>query len=321
MRPGLTLAVTCGVGLLAQRADADTNDLVMSRLSTAASERVIGQNLEFRSLASELGVVLAPHMLTPADTVGFGGFQFTFDIADTTIDNTATYWRARESANPTMTGAQGTSTLRTIGLFARKGIWLPLPSFEIGLGAVHLVDSNIWAGQMYAKFAVVEGYHQLPLPSLAVRGGVSRMMTQRELDLTIASLDITASKHLSIGDTWRFEPFVGWNLLVIIPRSEVIEPTPTIDPLMPGSDADSKLNFVFKDQDNIYRQRVVLGAKFRYHVLQLTIEAAFALRGTSTDDRPGTSDPCMPGSATANCDATDTAKAQRTLSVAAGFDF
>jgi hypothetical protein len=320
MRRGLVGFVLGVITALGTPAFADQNDLVMARLGTRITDGsgnvtgVVGDSAEFRSLASQLGTVLAPHLLTPADTIGFGGFQLTADYATTTIDGTADYWKVREGGSPV-------SSMRTVGFFMRKGMWFPIPSFELGAGAVHLVDSRIWTGQLYAKFALHEGYHQLPLPSLAVRGGVSRMLNQRELDLTTASIDVELSKHFGIGGTWRFDPFVGWNTLLIIPRSEVIDPTPNIDPLKMGNESDILLNFVFKDQANIIRNRIFLGAKFQYYVFQFTLEAQFALKGTSKDDRKGTNDPCMPGGTTAACDSTDTAAAQRTLSMSAGFDF
>ncbi len=325
------VACSLALGLVAPGlAAADGNDLVLSRLATRINNNmgvltgVVGQNLEFRSLASQMGVVLAPHLLTPADTLGFGGFQLTVDYATTTIDPNGAYWRARTgSPDPSGTGgvAHGPSSMNTVGMFARKGMWFPIPSFEIGAGAIHLIDSHIWTGQVYAKLALHEGYHQLPLPSLAVRGAVSRMMTQRELDLTVASLDVTLSKHIGVGGTWRLDPFVGWNLLMIIPRSEVIDPTPNIDSLQPGNETDSDFNFVFRDQDNIYRHRILVGAKLQYYVFQITLEAQFALAGKSVDDRSGTTDACMPSSTTSNCDAKDTSPSQRTLAMSAGFDF
>jgi len=304
-------------------AAADDNDLVLGRLTNRISpNQIIPQNSELRSLSSQLGVVLAPHLLTPADTLGFGGFQLTVDYAVTTIDARASYWRARRGAADPAGAGGGTfapDTLGTFGFFARKGFWFPLPSFEIGAGAVHLVDSRIWTGQLYAKLALHEGYAGLPIPSLAVRGAVSRMMQQRELDLTVASIDVMLSKHVGIGGTWRLDPFAGWNLLMIVPRSEVIDPTPQVDPLV--TPADSDLNFVFSDQDNIYRNRIVVGAKLQYYVFQLTLEASYALAGTSIDDRVGTTDRCMATSTTTNCDAKDAAAAQRTLSLSAGLDF
>jgi hypothetical protein len=316
MRGQIALAI---IAAMAMPASADPNDLVLSRLGTRITDPngaltgVIGENLEFRSLASQLGVVLAPHLLTPADTVGFSGFQMTVDYASTSIDSEASYWRARESGTSSM--------MNTVGFFVRKGMWFPVPSFEVGAGATHLVGSNIWAAQFYAKLALVEGYHQLPIPSVSFRAAVSRMMSQRELDLTVASIDVMVSKHFGVGGTWRFDPFAGWDVLLIVPRSEVIDPTPTFDPLVMGNEADSQLNFVFKDQDNIVRQRFVAGAKLQYYIFQLTIEASFAAKGKSVDDRAGTSDQCMPGSTTTNCDAKDTAASQRTLSVSLGVDF
>ena len=305
-------------GLAVDHAFGDDNDLALGRLTNPMDDgsgnmRFVPQNAELRSLASELGVVLAPHLLTPADTLGFGGFQLTVDYTTTTIDADASHWRARSG---------DASSLTTVGFFARKGMWFPIPSFEIGAGATHLVDSHIWTGQLYAKLALVEGYHQLPIPSFAARGAVSRMMSQRELDLTVASFDLTASKHFGIGGTWRLDPFVGWNLLMIIPRSEVIDPTPHIDQLQPGNEADSINSFVFADQDTIFRNRFHVGAKMQFYVVQLTVEAIFALKGKSKDDRSGTNAPCMAtGEVTTACDAKDAAGAQRTISFSAGVDF
>jgi hypothetical protein len=296
--------------LLAMPAAADPNDLVMSRLATRLTDRAVGQNLELRALASQLGVVLAPHLLTPADTVGFGGFQLTVDYATTTIDSSQSYWRALESPN--------SGAMNTIGLFARKGMWFPVPSMELGAGGIHLIDSHVWTGQLYTKLALHEGYHDLLLPSLSVRGAVSRMMTQRELDLTTASLDVAISKHIGVGGTWRFDPYGGWNLLMIIPRSEVIDATPEVDPL--NDPPDLMNNFVFAEQDTILRHRFFVGAKLQYYIFQITLEAQFALAGSSVDDRIGTNDQCAPDSMTAACDSPDTAAAQRTLSMSVGVD-
>src|SRR5689334_21717682 len=83
-----TLALAATVALLAPgAASADANDPVLGRLTTRVSAtNIVPQNADLRSLSSQLGVVLAPHLLTPADTIGFGGFQLTVDYAATTID-------------------------------------------------------------------------------------------------------------------------------------------------------------------------------------------------------------------------------------------
>src|SRR6478609_11496379 len=103
MRRGLVLLCVLGA---ASPAAADQNDLVLSRLATREMDDmgnvtgVVGQNLELRGLASQLGVVLAPHLMTPADTIGFGGFQLSVDYSTTTIDRSAAYWRVLEGTSP-----------------------------------------------------------------------------------------------------------------------------------------------------------------------------------------------------------------------------
>jgi hypothetical protein len=324
-----TLAATAASTLAAGQAQADANDLVLSRLATRVEEDgmltgVVPQNLELRALASQLGVVLAPRLATPADTLGFGGFQLTADFSTTQIDSAASYWRAVEGS-PDPSGAGGvdhtSGYLSTIGLFARKGMWFPFPAMELGGGVIHLRESSMWAGQLYAKLALQEGYHEYPLPSLALRGGVSRLMTQRELDLTVISIDASISKHIGIGGTWNLNPYAGYDLLVIIPRSEVVDPTPNVDPLDEGMANDRALNFVFEDQDPILRQRIFLGAKAQFGAATITVEGQLALAGSSVDDRGGTSTRCETGSLTEQCDAKDIAASQQSLTVSAGLEF
>ncbi|MBK9033207.1 MAG: hypothetical protein IPL61_18370 [Myxococcales bacterium] len=309
-------------------AAAGDNDLVLGRLANLVSDggtgmRSVGQNLEFRSLVSELGVALAPRLSTPADTLGFGGFQFSADLSWTSISSSASYWRTLQaSPDPTGvgTGAHGERQLQNLGLFVRKGMWFPVPSLEFGAGAVHLMNSRLWTAQGYAKVALHEGYHDLPIPSLAVRGGISRLMGQKDLDLTIISLDASIGKQFGVGGTWNANPYFGYNALIIVPRSEVIDPTPNVDGLDPANMGDRDLDFVFKDQDDILRHRIFFGAKLRYYVFAITFEGSYAMAGTSVDDRP-TDVECTLAATTTNCDSPDQSAAQQTFTVATGFDF
>ncbi|MBP8810959.1 MAG: hypothetical protein KBG48_21385 [Kofleriaceae bacterium] len=332
MRRNVALAVALAIAALAAAAPparAGENDLVLGRLALLVGDpgvspnRAVGQNLEFRSLVSELGVALAPRLSTPADTLGFGGFQFAADTSWTSISADAGYWRARQgSPDPTGAGgmAHGEGQLQNLGLFMRKGMWFPVPSLEFGAGAVHLMGSRLWTAQGYAKVALHEGYHDMPIPSLAVRGAVSRLIGQKDLDLTIISIDASIGKHVGVGGTWNANPYLGYNVLLMVPRSEVIDPTPNVDGLDPANMDDRQLNFVFKDQDDIIRHRVFFGAKLRYYVFALTVEGTYAMAGSSIDDR-ASADECTLASRTTNCDSPDQAKAQTTLTVAAGLDF
>lgn len=314
---------------LAAPARADSNDLVVSRLGDVVTDGsgqpvdVIGNPVLFRSLASELGVVLAPRLIEPADTLGFSGFQFSADFAFTSINHTQPYWRALQSSpdpNATDLVSHGGATMSTVGIFVRKGMWLPLPSFELGGGVVHLIDSSMWAGQVYAKFALHEGYHRLPLPSVAVRGAVSRVMGTDQIDLTVPSIDVEISRQFGVAGTFSLTPFAGWNWLLVVPRSEVVDKTPNVD--QRDDPADAAMSFTFSDQDNILRNRFFGGVKLHYYVFEVTFEANFALAGNSVNDRPGTDLDCADATGpTAACDARDQAKAQSTFTLSTGVDF
>jgi hypothetical protein len=309
-------------------AAADDNDLVLSRLGRLVRDQdgqpldAVGDNQAFRSLASELGVVLAPRFSDGADTLGWNGFAVTADLAFTNISADRGFWRALESSPaPNEPNVEhGSSVMTTVGVFAKKGLWLPIPSFEFGVGAVHLLRSRIWSAQAFAKVALHEGFHDLPLPSFALRGGVSRMTGSSDLNLTSIALDAIASKDFGVGGTFRITPYAGAELLLVVARSEVIDATPDIDPLM--EPVDRNADFAFVDQDTIIRTRFVAGGTLTYSVLRVGLEAAIARAGRSTDDRAGTSLPCDDAtSPTSACDARDGAGRQTTFTVTVGADF
>ncbi len=323
MRFRLAALCVLGVTLPAAGSRADENDLILSRLARLSStgDRVVPNNEDFRSLMSEFGVAMAPQLLSPSDTLGFAGFQFSTQLAFTTIANDQPYWCATEQAQGCTAGFDRSKVLPTFGIFARKGIWLPLPSFEVGVGAVHLLSSRAWTGQLYAKFAIQEGYHDWPIPSVAVRGSVSRLLGYEQLSLTVASIDVSVSKRFGVAGTFNIAPYAGWNPIWIVPRSQVLDRTPQI--ASTTNPDDVKNNFVFPDQDPIFRHRFFVGFKLKYYVFSVTAEASIALAGSSVDDRTGTEVACSAASADqkGNCDATDRAQAQETYSMSLSLDF
>jgi hypothetical protein len=256
-------------------------------------------NAEFRSLMSELGVVIAPRLQTPADTLGYAGFQFAVELGLTKISRDAHFWDGVEGVNPAnRNAARPDSYLTTVGGFVRKGMWLPLPAFEIGAGAVNIVGSSMFAIQGYAKLALQEGFHSWALPSVAVRVAASQLVGTDQVDLTVVGVDAVISKAFSVGGTARFEPFGGWNLLFIDARSGVIDATPRCDAVAlehaatspspycgpPGTANDSLANFTFRRQDLITRQRFFAGFKLKLSVLFLAMEYDLIPAGRSRDD-------------------------------------
>jgi hypothetical protein len=283
----------------------------------------------FRSMMSELGVAIAPRLMTPADTLGFAGFQFSAELGVTKINGErkigdVAYWDGISKVDATApTARRPDSYLTTVGGYVRKGLWLPLPAFEFGAGALNILGSRMYAVQGYAKLALQEGFHGWWLPSLAVRGSASQLLGTSEVDLTVFGVDVIASKAFAIGGTARIEPFVGWSMLFIKAHSGVIDATPNCDafaapggpPPTPqcaasqaGSGDDLNANFTFPEQDVITRQRFFGGFKLKLSVLFMAAQAEIALAGTTRDGSQ-------------SIGAVDRSAAQQTYSLSAGFDF
>lgn len=280
----------------------------------------------FRSLMSELGVVLAPRLLVPADTLGYAGFQISAEVGLTEINPNTAYWNAARSVSPEApaVGRPG-GLLPTVGAFLRKGVWLGLPAFELGAGAVHLLDSHFVAWQGYAKVALHEGFHDWPLPSVALRAAASYVTGSEQVRLGILGFDVIASKAFGALGFLSIEPFVGGSLLFIRARSGLIDTTPGCDayaasqapglgagPACADAQRGTRNDFLayarFPDQDVITRQRLFAGAKLKLAPLFLTLQGEWVPKGSSRDER-------RPNGAQ------DGSGTQRSASLSAGFDF
>jgi hypothetical protein len=273
------------VAVVAADARADRNDLTL--------ERIIGmpampgmfndpsdpvRQTQYKSLMSELSLVMAPRALAPADTLGYSGFQIAFETSFTQISNTADFWQKG-------TENVSSSFLPTISVMARKGIWLPLPGFEIGAGATKLIDSNMYAVQGYAKLALHEGFHDWAIPSLAVRGAVSRLLGTSQVDLTILSLDASVSKSFGIAGTVTLDPYLGAGTLLSFVRGQVIDTTPNVDAYRQGPNSnDVNANTTFPDPDTIVRWRLFGGFRLLYAFLAFTGEFAYTFCNSNAAD-------------------------------------
>jgi hypothetical protein len=282
---------------------------------------------DFRSLMSELGVVLAPRIPMVADTAGIAGFQLSAELGLTEISNSRSFWNGVEgvSAN-SPASTRPDPMLTTVGAFVRKGIWLPVPTMELGFGAVHLLDSHLLAWQGYAKLAIHEGFHDWPVPSFAMRGAVSYLTGTDQVTMTTTSLDLLLSKGFGLLKTARLEPFGGLGWISIFAHSGRLDATPSCDAtqlaaLPAGSDPgnsycassqagtknDFDANFAFPAQNTITRYRLFAGFKLRFAIVFFAAQYEVFFAGSSRD-----------GSASS---AKDQSGTQNALSLSTGLDF
>jgi hypothetical protein len=267
----------------------------------------------FRSLMSELGVVIAPALQTPADTLGFAGLQFSVELATTQISHDQSFWNGVQGVDPSNPAAHRPDAwLTTLGGFVRKGLWFPFLGLELGAGGVNVLQSGMWALQGYLKLAILEGFHAGPVPSLAVRAGTSRLVGTDQVTLAVSSLDVLISKAFSLAGTARLEPFAGWDFLFIDAHSGVIQaPAACTTATTPSAACQPApgVTFTFPRQDLITRNRVYAGGKIRLGKLFLVAQVARAFAGRSQDGRVAVNP------------ARDDSAGQSTVSLSAGFDF
>ena len=179
----------------------------------------------FAKLASELGLAILPHFLSPAESEGQAGFEYSVSMDagfvhgnGTTADNKA-YWVTEANT----TAADGTTPSAPPGqlllptLHIRKG--LPF-SFEFGADAGWIINSSMVALSVDAKWTLNEGFKFLP--DLTVRGTGTRLVGANELDLTLAAFDIALSKAFTVGGIANLTPFLGWSRIFLDAASAII---------------------------------------------------------------------------------------------------
>jgi hypothetical protein len=303
------------VSLFSHEAWAGTYDLDLTPLADidTGSGIVTPQNERFRSLASEVGAVIAPRPVDPSDTLGLSGFAIAADIGINTISDDADYW------TDTARGTPG-GVITTLQVMGRKGLW---PGVEIGAGGTKVFDSRMWAISGYGKVALHEGFHHLPIPTIGLRGMFSRLLGSKDLNITTASVDIALSHVFGVGSTFNLTPYIGYQTLFVLAKTGVIDSTPEQDELAEGGvrcdDFDPanpcfiEGEFVFKRQDAIIRHRPFLGLRFIFSVMRITVEYMFTVKGGSSD----TVDLDGGGSQ----DVTDQSGNQHNISISVGLDF
>ena len=180
------------------------------------------------------------------------------------------------------------------------------------------MQSDIVAVAAYAKFALHEGFHDWPLPSIAVRGSGMRVMGSGQIDLTIVQADVSISKSFGIAGSVTLVPYLGAAALWIIARGQVLDITPDVDAYKQGPGSlDLNNNAVFPTQPDILRWRFFGGMRLNYSILVLTADlvvTACGELGTDSANRcydktKGMTDPH------------DGASTQYTFSGSAGFLF
>jgi len=293
LRLGGAALVATALSLAPRVVQAGNYDLDLTRLGAQTGGTLVQDDSAFRSLSSELGTVMAPRPVDPADSLGLSGFAISADFGINTIRGNSDYWQRASERN-------ASNVAPTMQIMARKGLW---PGLEVGAGATHLFDSRMWAMSGYGKIAIHEGFYKKhPIPSIAIRGSFSRLLGAKDFNMTTAAPSISVSYVFGLGKTFSLTPYAGYEALIIIARSHVLDATPNCDEYpdaynetCPGVDTGANNEFVFRTGGAIVRHRPYFGARLIFSVMRLGFEAmltpggkrAGEIEGTSVADRSG----------------------------------
>lgn len=263
---GTFLATAMAVLGVSSDAWALDNDPALDRLCVVEAEGTatpcgtvpVPDQQAFRDLAREYGMMFAPVVLAPAETMGINGFQLNLQIGVHAINSDEDYWaRGVDDGDPD-------PVLTTMRFDVRKG--LPY-SFELGMNGTYLLESELWSFGGALKWALNEAVDAFPV-DIAVRGSVNRVVGSSTLELTTAGFDLIIGKSFGAGGVANIAPYIAYSPAWVIARSGVVDATP-------GDGTDPEASFVFAAETQVLH-RFVIGTRFILGAFNFTPEVAVA---------------------------------------------
>lgn len=270
---GTFLTVTLAAAGFAGDAWALDNDPALDRLCTFQTQQssepcggaippkgaaVVADQEAFRELSREYGMIFAPVVLAPAETMGVNGFQLNLQIGVHAINSDEDYWaRGVQDQDPD-------AVMTTMRFDVRKG--LPY-SFELGMNGTYLLESELWSFGGGLKWAINEAVDAFPV-DIAVRGTLNRVVGSPTLELTTAGFDLIVGKSFGAGGVANIAPYIAYSPAWVIARSGVVDATP-------GDDSDPEASIVFSAETQVLH-RFVIGSRFILGAFNFTPEVAVA---------------------------------------------
>ncbi|WP_375767323.1 hypothetical protein NR798_37445 [Archangium gephyra] len=267
---GMALAVlVCG-----SAAYADRNDFRITDLGNPATDPEA--HTDFRAFARTFAAVMTSANLMPPETLGHAGFSLNAELSVTGLPSPG-----REDGQATIpTEGSATNPLLIPSVHVRKG--LPF-SFELGARVGWIDRSSMFAATGELKWAVNEGFTWLP--DIAVRAHVTRLMGNKDFDLTAGGLDFGVGKQFPLGGMVTLTPYGGLDLVGVAASTDTLDFNQsrtrgdTLNPANPYAGLDN--TGVYKEVklgENI-NSRLYGGVRFIGGALQLGAEVSLSNQG------------------------------------------
>ncbi len=210
-----------------------------------SSGNAIPDNDRFTSYAGELGAVIAPKFLSPANTLGSYGFDISWEMSFTHINSQNKYWQMGATNPPQFA--------KTMQLHFEKGL-----PFSLQLGGIvsHVFQSGLWGLAMDLKWAFVEGFKYVP--DFSVSAFVGTLLGSKDLAILNAGMNLMISKPFTVGGVMVITPYAGYRFLYMNASTHLT--------LAPGKHANGaapqKMVPLVFPRRNIYRHQGIIGFTF-----------------------------------------------------------
>ncbi|MBN2362054.1 MAG: hypothetical protein JXR83_21560 [Deltaproteobacteria bacterium] len=277
----LGLAVASALLVVAASALAAPNDLVLNDLVLRNADGtpqtnpdtglVMGDQVAFQALTTELGQVFAPRPLTAAETPGHAGFDIGIDYTLHFINSQQSYWT--RTAERALEGRAMPPLFQTLGVRVRKG--LPF-SLEVGGGGQYLFESHMFAVGADAKWSLNEGF--IWFPDLALLFSVNRLIGNDQIDLTMGAAGAELSKTFGLFGMMRLCPYAGYNFVVINAASAVIDPDESSSDNIGGNFTFDQIPMFGPSAVNGFH-RAFVGLLIGSFIFDLSVEGDFNFAG------------------------------------------
>jgi hypothetical protein len=236
----------------------------------------------FAILSTELALALSSAVLQPASTTGHSGFAVDLEVASMTVHSdpvgVSTAGASLGFTNQVWpTQSTQPSQLYMPSVHVRKAFpW----SIEMGGRLIYLSSSNAYAAQAEGKWAICEGFDNLP--DFAVRGAYTHLFGVPEWSLSSTDVDLMLSKRFAMMGVTSLTPYAAARFTWVSASSERLDfaparggasPTPpTGTPSSPWDTASTQAAFpTFKI--GVYRTTV--GVKFTAYSVALGLEGTY----------------------------------------------
>ncbi len=284
--------LVCGPAAYADRNDlqitqlGNPNPFINSGSSVHSANFNPEANGDFRAFARTFAAVITSTNLMPPETLGHAGFSINAELGVIALPTRGPLdplqgGPAQDGQVTLPTERPQTPELLIPSVHVRKG--LPF-SLELGSRIGWIDRSSMFTATGELKWAVNEGFTWLP--DIGVRAHVTRLLGNKDFDLTAAGLDVGVGKQFPLGGMVTLTPYGGLDFVGVAASTDTLDfdqdraAGTTLNPANPYAGLDNTGVYEPVLLGENINSRIYGGVRFIGGALQLGAEISLSNQGT-----------------------------------------